>query len=152
MIYTRDINNLFMSPIYTKCKKILSCKPFNKKRICFYYIIWKSEYLFMMCICYLLNIQFWQWSDEMGRFLQWINLQQILYVSNKIIFFFSTWNKINTYIEIIGISYIWILTVKKNLFFCRKFNSNVSRICIPTIHFKIKIYIIMKWNITVIEY
>lgn len=152
MIYTRDINNLFMSPIYTKCKKYYHASLLIKKEFVFI-LSFEKVNIFMMCICYLLNIQFWQWSDEMGRFLQWINLQQILYVSNKIIFFFSTWNKINTYIEIFGISYIWILTVKKKtLFFCRKFNSNVSRICIPTIHFKIKIYIIMKWNITVIEY
>lgn len=130
MIYTTDINNLFMSPIYTKCKKYYHASLLIKKEFVFI-ISFEKVNIFMMCICYLLNIRFWQWSDEMGRFLQWINLQQILYVSNKIIFFFSTWNKINTYIEIFGISYIWILTVKKNPYF---FVGNSIQMCLEYVY------------------
>lgn len=130
MIYTTDINNLFMSPIYTKCKKYYHASLLIKKEFVFI-ISFEKVNIFMMCICYLLNIRFWQWSDEMGRFLQWINLQQILYVSNKIIFFFSTWNKINTYIEIFGISYIWILTVKKTPYF---FVGNSIQMCLEYVY------------------
>lgn len=152
MIYTRDINNLFMSPIYTKCKKYYHASLLIKKEFVFI-ISFEKVNISLWCafvIC-------WVYSSDNDQ-MKWEGFCNELicskfYMFQTKSFFFSTWNKINTYIEIFGISYIWILTVKKKtLFFCRKFNSNVSRICIPTIHFKIKIYIIMKWNITVIEY
>lgn len=129
MIYTRDINNLFMSPIYTKWKKYYHASLLIKKEFVFI-ISFEKVNISLWCafVC-------WIYSSDNDQ-MKWEGFCNELicskfYMFQTKSFFFSTWNKINTYIEIFGISYIWILTVKKKTYF---FVGNSIQMCLEYVY------------------
>lgn len=130
MIYTRDINNLFMSPIYTKCKKYYHASLLIKKEFVFILSFEKVNIslwcAFVICWIYSSDNDQMKWEGFCNELIC-----SKFYMFQTKSFFFSTWNKINTYIEIFGISYIWILTVKKKPYF---FVGNSIQMCLEYVY------------------
>lgn len=131
MIYTRDINNLFMSPIYTKCKKYYHASLLIQKKNLFllYHLKkWISLYDVHLLFAEYTVLTMIRWNGKVFAMNEFA-ANSICFKQNH--FFFSTWNKINTYIEIFGISYIWILTVKKTPYF---FVGNSIQMCLEYVY------------------